>query len=126
MELFAETGGYTNLGMSIICSGSRASARLSVPKPTFFVRGAGSSKDVLLVRLTQKKDKRTFKTSSVDATVENKGGFRKGNIRKTTIVSNSDNSFLVTPEEDLKPGEYLLVFGYATAGYDFGIDYPEK
>lgn len=122
MELFIETGGYTNLGINIVCRGSRASLRISTPKPTFFVREVGSSKDVILLRLTPKKDRRIFKASSSDATVENKGGFRKGAIRKATIIMNPDKSFSVTPEEDLKPGEYLLVFGYAIAGFDFGID----
>ena len=125
MELFIETGGYTNLGMSIVCRGAKASLRILIPRPTFFVREVGSSKDAILVRLAQKKDERTFKTSSSAATVENKGGFKKRDIHKVTIIPNPDNSFSVMPEEDLKPGEYMLVFGYATLGFDFGID-PEK
>jgi hypothetical protein len=124
MELFVETGGYSNLGMRIECRGAKAVLRVPIPRPTFFVREVGSSKDVMLVRLTQKKDKRVFQTSSLNATVENKGGFRKGDIKKMAVAMNPDNSFCVTPEEDLQPGEYLLVFGYATAGYDFGIDQP--
>jgi hypothetical protein len=122
MELFVETGGYTNVGLNVVCLGAKASMRISVPKPIFFVRGTGSAKDVILVRLIQKKDGRTFKMSHEAATVENKGGFKKANIHKTVITVNPDNSFSLTPEESLKPGEYLLVFGYATAGFDFGID----
>jgi hypothetical protein len=125
MELFIETGGYTDLGMSIVCRGAKASLRIPVPKPTFLVREVGSPKDLILVRLTQKKDRRTFQASSSSATVENKGGFKKGDIHKMAVVPRPDNSFSVTPEEDLHPGEYLLVFGYATASFDFGID-PEK
>ena len=30
-----------------------------------------------------------------------------------TVIKNRDNSFSVIPEEALKPGEYLLLFGYA-------------
>ena len=122
MGWFIDSGGYTNLGMSIVCRGAKAVVRISVPKPTFFVREVGSSKDIMLIRLTQKRDKRTFQTSSSDATVDNKGGFKKGDIRKMAVVENPDHSFSVTPEEDLKPGEYLLVFGTASAGFDFGID----
>jgi hypothetical protein len=122
MELFIATGGYTNLGMSIVCRGPEASLRIASPKPVFFVRGVGSAEDAFLVRLTQKKDRRTFRTSSSAASVENKGGFKRENIQRTAVTMNPDKSFLVTPEEDLKPGEYMFVFGYATAGFDFGID----
>ncbi len=122
MEMFVDTGAYTNVKLNVVCRGAKASLRISVPKPTFFVRDTGSAKDVILIRLIQKKDKRTYKMSYDAATIQNKGGFDKGNIHKTVISVNPDNSFLLTPEEDLKPGEYLLVFGNATAGFDFGID----
>jgi len=125
MDLFIETGGFTNLGMRIVCRGAKASLRISVSKPTFFVRETASSKDLMLVRFTQKKGTRTFQTSSASATVENKEGFRKGDIRKMAVTEFPDHSFLAIPEGDLNPGEYLLVCGDATAGFDFGID-PNK
>jgi hypothetical protein len=37
-------------------------------------------------------------------------------------VEYPDGSFSVTPEKELDPGEYLLVFGNSPGGYDFGID----
>jgi len=122
MELFIESGGFTNLGMSIVCRGAKASLRISVPKPTFFIREAASPKDLMLVRLAQKKGTRTFQTSSASATVENKEGLRKGDIRKMAVTEYPDHSFSAAPEEDLNPGEYLLVCGDATTGFDFGID----
>jgi hypothetical protein len=125
IDLFIETGGYTNFGVSIVCRGARAALRIPMAKPTFFVREVGSSKDVILIRMTRKKDTRTFKASSSAATVENKGGFEKKDIQKAIIVTNPDKSFSVTPEKELKAGEYLLVFGYATLGFDFGIDPKE-
>lgn len=126
MGLFIQTDGLSNLGMTAVYRGAQAPVRISDARPTFYVRGAGSAKDAMIVQLTRKKDSRTLQTSSSDATVENKGGFKKEEIHKVTVTAYSDESFSVTPEEALKPGEYLIVFGYATAGFDFGIDLGKK
>jgi hypothetical protein len=122
MELFLATGGYTRLGASGVYHGAKAALRISVPKPTFFVRAAGSYRNAALIRLVQKKDSRTFHTSSSNISIENRGGFNKGDIRKVFVVEYPDSSFSLTPEENLSPGEYLLVFGGAASGFDFGID----
>jgi hypothetical protein len=122
MELFIETGGYTNLGMSMVCRGSKAAMRITASKPIFFVRGVGSSEDAMLIKLSQKKDARSFHTSSTESSVGNKGGFRKGDIRRVVTTKYPDHSYSLTSEEDLSKGEYLLVFGNATTGFDFGID----
>ncbi len=122
LKLFVDTGGYTDLGINISCRGARASFRMPVQKPTLFVRGVGASKDAIIIKLTQKKDSRVFKTAFSDVSVQNKGGFRKEDIHKLNVVEYPDGSFSVTPEKDLDRGEYLLVFGNSTAGYDFGID----
>jgi hypothetical protein len=122
MKLFVDTGGYTNLGMNVTCPGARASVRMPVRKPTLYIRGVGSAKDAMVVRLKQKKDSRVFKTSFSNVTVQNKAGFQKKDIRKLRAVEYPDGSFSVTPEEELAPGEYLLVFGSPASGYDFGID----
>ena len=122
MDLFVTTSGYTNLGMSIVCKGAKAGLRIAVPKPTFFVRGAGSSKEAMLIRLDPKRNKRTFQTSTSAVSVENKAGFKKGAIRKIAVTEYADHSYALSPEGDLSPGEYLLVFGSTSAGFDFGID----
>jgi hypothetical protein len=122
MGLFVFTGGYTNFGVDITCPGARASMRIPGPKPTIFSRGVGSAKDAMLIRLTQKKDRRVFKTSFSNVTVENKAGFRKGDIQKLESAEYPDGSFSVTPGKELTPGEYLIVFGNSVSGYDFGID----
>jgi hypothetical protein len=122
LELFVETGGYTNLGMNIIYPGAKAALRLTVAKPIFFVREAGSSKDAILIRLAQKNNARTFYASSIDSSAENKGGFKKGDIRKLAATEYPDHTYSLAPEEKLSSGEYLLVFGSATSGFDFGID----
>jgi hypothetical protein len=122
--LFVETGGYTSLGTDVICQGANASLRISIPRPTFYVRDVGPSTDVLLIQLTKKRDSRTFHKSSGDATVENKAGARKADIRKTAVTVYPEGTFSITPTIDLKPGEYLLVIGEADA-VDFGFD-PKK
>jgi hypothetical protein len=122
MELFVYTGGYTDMGMDIACRGPRASVRILLQKPILYVRGIGSIKDAMLVRLTKKKDRRVYKTSFSNVTVENKGGFKKQDIYKLNTSENADGSFSISPEKTVPPGEYLLVFGNTALAYDFGID----
>jgi len=119
---YIDTEGLTNLAVSIVCRGSQASLRISNPKPTFYVRGVGPSSDMMLVQLTRRKDSRIIHTSSVDSTVTNKEGFRRTDVRKLQLTEYADGSFSATPEENLKKGEYLLVFGNASSSFDFGID----
>ncbi len=120
--MYVETEGQTNLNVQIVCRGTKASLRIPNSKPTFYVRVIGPANDMMLVQLTPKKDSRTIHTSLSESTVSNKEGFRKSDIRKLQLTEYSDGSFSATPEENLKKGEYLLVFGTATAGFDFGID----
>jgi hypothetical protein len=126
VEMFIDTGGYTNLGMRGSLKAARSSFRISTPRPTLYVRGVGSPGDAILIQLRRDSDRRVFETSSADAAIDNKGGFRKKDIRKTAVVNYSDSSFSVTPEQALKSGEYLLLFGYANAGFDFGVDLGKK
>jgi hypothetical protein len=120
--LFVETGGYTSLGTDVICQGAKASVRINLPRPTFYIRDVGPSGDVLLIQLTKQRDSRTFHKSSGDSSVENKVGARKADIRKTAATVFPEGTFSIAPTVDLKPGEYLLVIGEADAGFDFGID----
>ena len=122
IQLFVDTGGYTDLGQSVTLSGSRASTRVPFPKPVFYVRAVGSAKDAAIVRLKQKKNSREYKTSFSNVTVQNKGGFRKEDLYKLTSQVFPDGSFSVSPENDLGRGEYLLVLGNAVPTYDFGVD----
>jgi hypothetical protein len=122
LGLFIQTNGYTGMGTNAVCRGGKAALRITLAKPVFFIREAGSSQDALIVRLAQGKDNRTVHSSTVDISVENKGGFRKGDIRKVAVTEYPDHSFSLMPVKDLNPGEYLLVFGGATSGFDFGID----
>lgn len=121
MGLFIETDGLSNLDMTTIYKGAQARIQIAAPQPVFFVRGVGSAKDAVIVQLTPKKDSRSVETSSSAATVDNKGGFKKGAIRKVLVTVYSDDSFSVIPEDELKPGEYLLAFGNSDVGFDFGV-----
>jgi hypothetical protein len=122
MEQFIQTGGYMPFQTDFACNNSRAAFRITSSKPVFYVRAVGSPTDAMILRFTQKKDFRYIQASPSDATIDNKGGFKKEAIRKVKIVSFSDQSFSVAPEQSLKPGEYLLLFGGTSVGYDFGID----
>jgi hypothetical protein len=121
MERFLDTHGWSNLNRTIVFRGATSSVRIPDRRPTFYVRGIGSAGDVLIAELKKKEDTREIQASSTNASVNNKEGFKRGNIYRVTAVPLAKDFFRVTPEEDLKPGEYLLVFGHADNAFDFGI-----
>jgi len=122
LDLFVATGGFTDLALEAVIQGAKASARLFTPRPMLYVRGTGSPEDLALIQLSRKKQSRTFRTSSGDSTLGNRPGFSKENIRNTSVKVYSDGTLSVTPEKDLKPGEYLLVIGDTGNSFDFGIE----
>jgi hypothetical protein len=121
MGAYMQTDGLTSLGLNYVYLGISAPLQLSEPRPRFYFRGVGTAEEVQLVRLTQGRENRTVRTASTDVSVGNKGGFRRSEIRQVAAVVFSDGSFSVTPEQDLKGGEYLLALGSAMKGFDFGI-----
>jgi hypothetical protein len=126
MGNFLDTAGYMNLSMTVTYLGAQAKLLLPAGRPTFYARGEGSPKDAMIVRLARGRDSRTVQTDSSLAGVDNRAGFRKDQIQQVTVIVYADNSFAVTPEHDLKPGEYALVFGFANAAYDFSITRATK
>ncbi len=122
VRLFVYTGGYTDTGMRLTCPGPAAAVRLSARKPTLYLREAGTVEDALIVRLRKKKDSRVLTTSFSNVTVGNKGGFDRKDVFRLRRLEHADGAYSVSPEKDLPPGEYLLVFGDALPAYDFGID----
>jgi hypothetical protein len=122
LQLFVYTGGYTDLGLNVICPGSRASIRLLVSKPVLYVRAVGSAKDAMLIRLTKKRDQRVIRTAFSNVNMANKEGFRREDVFKLICQESPDGFFSVSPEKELPPGEYLLVLGNAVPAYDFGVD----
>ncbi len=126
MGEFLETDGYTNLNVTVTYQGAQAKTQIPMARPSFDVRGTGSPNDAMIIALTRRKDSRTVRTDSSLATVDNRAGFRKDDIQPVVVTVYSDNSYSVTPEQDLKPGEYALVFGFTNAAYDFSITRPRK
>jgi len=126
LDRLMQTEGLIIINTNNAYLGAYAALELSDRRPTFYVRGVGSPKDAQIVRLTRKRDKRTVQTSSAEISVTNRGGFKREEIRPVAVTSFSDGSFSVTPEVDLKPGEYLLAFGSAVTGFDFGISPGKK
>jgi len=122
MELFVYTGGYTDLGMNIACQGDRAAIRIRDARPVFHVRNIGAIQDAMLIRMKKKKNSRVLKTSFSNVTVDNKGGFKKGDVFNLSGSEQPGGVVSLSPEKPLPPGEYLLVFGNASKAYDFGID----
>jgi hypothetical protein len=119
---YIQTDGYIPFQTDLTCINPRSEFRISSTKPIFYVRGVGSPTDAMILQFSRKKDSRYIEASPSDATIDNKGGFSRETIRKVKTVSFSDKSFSVTPVQELKPGEYLLIFGGTAAGYDFGVD----
>ena len=126
LELFLEAGGIERPDITIVYRGARAPMQLSVPRPTLYVRGIGSPADAVMVQLTRRKDSRTLQTSASAVASDNKGGFRKKEIQSATVTVFADDAFSVTPDKDLKPGEYLLLLSLTHPGFDFGITPPKK
>jgi hypothetical protein len=126
MDTFIRTDGYMNLSMTIIYAGSRAPLQIAALRPAFYVRGAGAAKDAVIAQLSRAKDSRTLQTVSSAGGVDNKLGIKKNELRNSTVIVYADDSFSVVPDEDLKPGEYVLLFGSANTGYDFAVTTPKK
>jgi hypothetical protein len=85
-----------------------------------------SERDLLIVRFDQKKDHRELKTTSGGNMFTFKSGLSKERMPDITTKTVSDGIFMVTPNEDLKPGEYMVTFSaLGNSGYDFGF-HPAK
>ena len=122
-DMFIYTGGYTDFGMDVTFDSLKAPLRILSKTPTFLIRSTGDDEpEPVLVRLQRKKDHRVCRAKLSVVAVDNKYGFRKSDIVRTTVTVNSDNSVLVRPEQRLKSGEYLLVSDTPASGCDFGID----
>ena len=103
-----------------------APLQITTPRPAFYARGAGFAQDAVIAQLSRAKDSRTLQTVSSAGGAGNKLGVRKNELRNSTVTVYADDSFSIVPDEDLKPGEYMLLFGNANTGYDFGVITPRK
>jgi hypothetical protein len=81
-----------------------------------------SRRDLLIVRFDKKKDHRELQTTNGGSMFTFKTGLSKDRMPDITTKMIAEGIFLVTPNEDLKPGEYMVTFGtFGISGYDFGI-----
>lgn len=99
-------------------------------KPTFCVKelpqladiAGRSGRDLLIVHFDKKKDHRELQTTSGGNMFTFKAGLSKDRMPDITTKTLADGIFIVTPNEDLKPGEYMVTFSaLGNSGYDFGI-----
>jgi len=76
--------------------------------------------DLIIVRLDEKSDHREART----ITGSMFGGHSGFDPKKTTtavVSKRDDGSWDVSPDKDLKSGEYLITTGTQPQGFDFGI-----
>jgi hypothetical protein len=99
------------------------------PRPVFLIVGPTQTapRDMLIVRLKQKKDHRELQIGKANAYGGAKIEYPASDVTEV-IVTDSDSTRTLTPKVDLKPGEYLLFVGTPTqmpagyGGYDFSDD----
>jgi hypothetical protein len=121
MDRFIATYGITGLTVNLTFDGSNSPVQIEDRKPTFLVRGFVPADDTLIVQLAVKRDAREVQTSMMLAGVTNKEGFKQADIHRIVFTKIGEDLYRVTPQETLKPGEYLLVFSRVETAFNFGI-----
>lgn len=110
--------------------GAAAPIQISEKRPTFYVKelpsltniAGRSGRDLVIVRFDKKKDHRELQVTNGGNMFTFKAGLSKDRVPDIQVKTISDGIFSVTPNEDLKPGEYLLTFeAMGGNGCDFGI-----
>jgi hypothetical protein len=110
--------------------GAQAPVEIREARPTFCIKELPSlagmagrtERDVVIVRFDKKADHRELQTTNGGNMFTFKSGLSKDRTPDITVKAVADGEFTVTPNEDLKPGEYLLTFSaLGASGYDFGI-----
>jgi hypothetical protein len=69
-----------------------------------------SRRDLLIVRFDKKKDHRELQTTNGGNMFTFKAGLSKDRMPDITTKTLADGIFMVTLNEDLKPGEYMVTF----------------
>jgi hypothetical protein len=96
------------------------------PRPVFLIVGPSMTapRDMLIVRLKEKKDHRELQIGKANAYTGMKMEYPASDVTEVTVTE-SDGVKTLTPKVDLKSGEYLLFVGTPTqmpagyGGYDF-------
>jgi hypothetical protein len=113
--------------------GSRSPVQLSTNHPNFrLVCGHGNlnllmlcgatrhPSDLIIVRLDEKLDHREARTIT-GSMFGGHSGFDSKKTTTATAVKQDDGSWEISPDKDLKAGEYLITTGTQPQGFDFGI-----
>lgn len=104
--------------------GPHAQLQTLQPRPVFYARMADAThiQDLMIVRFKEKKDKRQIEAAEMVGERTGGGETRnKAAIYSVTVRRLTPEVFVVTPESDLEPGEYLISGSNYSEGYDFGI-----
>jgi hypothetical protein len=100
-------------------------------RPTFCIKespmmasiAGRSERGLLIIRFDKKKDHRELQTTNGGNVFTFKSGISKERMPGIVTKPVADGIFMLTPNEDLKPGEYMVTFSaLGTSGYDFGIE----
>lgn len=76
--------------------------------------------DLIIVRLDEKSDHREARTIS-GSMFGGRSGFDSKKTTTARIAKQDDGSWELSPEKDLKSGEYLITTGIQPQGFDFGV-----
>lgn len=110
--------------------GAEAPVQTVDKRPTFYIKelpmlatiAGRTERDLLIIRFDKKKDHRELQTTSGGNIFTFKSGISKDRMPDITTKTVADGIFTVTPNQDLKPGEYLITFSaLGNTGYDFGV-----
>ncbi len=110
--------------------GAEAPVQIGDKRPTFYIKelpmlasiAGRSERDLLIIRFDKKKDHRELQTTSGGNMFTFKSGISKDRMPDITTKAVSEGIFIVTLDEDLKPGEYMVTFSaLGNNGYDFGV-----
>ncbi len=87
---------------------------------------APSGRDIVIARFDEKKDHRELQTTSGGNMFTFKAGLSKERTPDIEVTSINASTYLVTPKDALRPGEYLLsTSSMGISGYDFGFHPPK-
>jgi hypothetical protein len=110
--------------------GAESPVQIGDKRPMFYIKelpmlaaiAGRTERDLLIIRFDKKKDHRELQTTSGGNMFTFKAGISKERMPDITTKMVFDGIFTVTPNDDLKPGEYMITFSaLGNSGYDFGI-----
>lgn len=114
--------------------GRHAPLQLADARPVFYIVQTPatvvvpglSPQDAVLVRLKDAKGRREVQVTSGGSILTFKAGFSPEQTPRIKVSRVTPFLFTITPESDLKPGEYMLIFGgTGMEGYGFGVERGE-